>query len=133
MYSLIKWIDVKDRLPDDDGVFYTMLMFEDGSAELAELAYSSNYEVFYPTNCEPCGLCIDVTHWAEIISPLKGEHSLLLEHWKRTQTATLKGYLRRLSGYVKEDKRLDDMEATAVRGKIQTMIRRLDEAEARRK
>lgn len=31
MYSLIKWIDVKDRLPDNDGSFCTMFMYEDGS------------------------------------------------------------------------------------------------------
>lgn len=132
MYSLIKWIDVKDRLPDHEDLFYTMVMYEDGSAHFAELEYSVNYEGFYPVDCDYI-LCIEVTHWAEIILSLKEEHTLLLEHWKRTQTATLKGYLRRLSGYVKEDARLDDMEATAVRGKIQTMIRRLDEAEGRRK
>lgn len=133
MYSLIKWIDVRDRLPDKDGEFWTMFMYEDGSACYEVLEYSINYKGFYTANCDSCIRGIAVTHWAEIILPLKEEHTLLLEHWKRTQTATLKGYLRRLSGYVKEDKRLDDMEATAVRGKIQTMIRRLDEAEGRRK
>lgn len=133
MYSLLKWIDVKDRLPDKDGEFCTMRMYEDGSARYAVLEYSVNFGIFYTPDDFLCISDLDVTYWAELILPLKEEHILLLEHWKRTQTATLKGYLRRLSGYVKEDKRLDDLEATAVRGKIQTMIRRLDEAEARRK
>ena len=137
MFTLIKWVAVKDRLPDNDGWFDTMVMYEDGSTRFVELEYSVNYGEFYPIDCDPDIICdmigIKVTHWAEKILDLKEESSLLLEHWKRTQTATLKGYLRRLSGYVKEDKRLDDMEATVVRGKIQTMIRRLDEAEARRK
>ena len=133
MYSLIKWIDVRDRLPDKDGKFWAMFMYEDGSACYGVLEYSINYKGFYTANCDSCTRGIAVIYWAEIILPLKEEHALLLEHWGRTQTATLKGYLRRLSGYVKEDKRLDDMVATAVRGKIRTMIRRLDEAEGRRK